>query len=185
MASRRRAAVLLAGLFMGSLSTGLHADDCWLGVAAIMMGSPRRTNLPTEIGPDKNVAWKQKLPGEAGATPIVVGQRVLLTSLKEDKKGVELLCLDRKTGSVMWTQVLSTSNRNARGDEGNSASPSPVSDGKHVWTLTGSGEFACHDLEGKKIWESNIEKEFGDLNIQFGYTSSRCWLTTRSLSRSW
>ncbi|MFO0963980.1 MAG: PQQ-binding-like beta-propeller repeat protein [Gemmataceae bacterium] len=36
-------------------------------------------------------------------------------------------------------------------------SPSPLSDGKHVWVWCGNGVAACYDLEGKRRWITRIE----------------------------
>ena len=40
-------------------------------------------NLATEWSPTQNIAWKLPLPGPAGATPVVWGERVFLTSVND------------------------------------------------------------------------------------------------------
>jgi outer membrane protein assembly factor BamB len=37
-------------------------------------------------------------------------------------------------------------------------SPTPVSDGTHVWVLTGSGVAACYTMEGQKRWARMVDK---------------------------
>lgn len=37
--------------------------------------------------------------------------------------------------------------------------PTPVSDGKHVWVWCGNGIAACYDLEGKRRWITRLETE--------------------------
>jgi outer membrane protein assembly factor BamB len=54
----------------------------------------------------------------------------------------------------------------------NMASPSPVTDGKHVWTMTGSGTLTCLDFAGNQVWQRNIQEEYGDFGLNFGYGSS-------------
>jgi outer membrane protein assembly factor BamB len=54
----------------------------------------------------------------------------------------------------------------------NMASPSPVTDGRHVWVLTGSGWLTCLDFAGKQIWQHELEKEYGELPAAWGYASS-------------
>jgi outer membrane protein assembly factor BamB len=44
--------------------------------------------------------------------------------------------------------------------------PSPVSDGKHVWVWCGNGVAACYDLEGKRQWIRRIPTE------ELSYSSS-------------
>ena len=36
-------------------------------------------------------------------------------------------------------------------------SPSPLSDGKHVWVWCGNGVAACYDLDGKRQWITRVE----------------------------
>jgi outer membrane protein assembly factor BamB len=44
------------------------------------------TRLPAEWGPDKNVAWKTKLPGYGWSSPIVSGDKVFVTTAVSDKQ---------------------------------------------------------------------------------------------------
>lgn len=127
-------------------------------------------NLPTEWSPTKNVAWKLKLPGPAGATPVVWEDRVFLTSVDDD--GRFLLIAVETSGTELWRKTVGQGNKNVRGDEGNSASPSPVTDGKHVWTFWGAGQLACFDFDGNEVWKFNVEERYGKLQIAFGMTST-------------
>src|SRR5713226_1198089 len=36
--------------------------------------------LPTEWGPDKNVAWKQEIPGKGWSSPVILDGRIYLTT---------------------------------------------------------------------------------------------------------
>src|SRR5205823_14257563 len=65
-----------------------------------------------------------------------------------------------------------TGNRIARGDEGNGASASPSTDGKHVYAFVGSGELGCFDFDGKQIWKIDTQERYGKFNIQFGMHST-------------
>jgi outer membrane protein assembly factor BamB len=52
------------------------------------------------------------------------------------------------------------------------SSPSPVTDGKHVWVLTGTGALAAFDMEGNKKWSHNLQEEYGEFGLLWGYASS-------------
>lgn len=132
-------------------------------------GISSETNIPAEWDGTKNVAWKIKLPGPAGATPVVWDDNIFLTSVKGEE--LVLMCIGAD-GQERWQRVVGKGNQDVRGDEGNSASPSPVTDGKYVWTLMGSGDLACFDFSGKEIWKFNVEDRYGKLNLQFGLTST-------------
>ncbi|MGL4463367.1 MAG: PQQ-binding-like beta-propeller repeat protein, partial [Planctomycetia bacterium] len=89
-----------------------------------------------------NVLWRTPLPGAAGSTPIVWGDRLFLTSV--DGENLVLLCLGAGDGKTKWRAVMSTGNKVVRDGEGNSASPSPSTDGKHVWAMMGDGKIGCY-----------------------------------------
>lgn len=148
----------------------VSAEDwpSWRGPSGTGISS--ETNLPTEWSPEKNVAWKLALPGPAGATPVVWGNQIFLTSVND--AGELLLMSVDTSGKLLWQQVVASGNQNARGDEGNSASPSPVTDGRHVWTFMGEGTLACYTVSGEQVWKQNVQDAYGKFSIQFGMSST-------------
>ena len=127
------------------------------------------SNLPVEWGPTKNVSWKLPLPGPAGATPVVWDKRIFLTST--DGSDLILLCISTE-GKELWRRTVSSGNRNVRGDEGNSAAPSPVTDGSYVWATMANGEIGCYDMAGKEIWKASMSRRYGPFIIAFGMVST-------------
>jgi outer membrane protein assembly factor BamB len=123
------------------------------------------TNLPAEWSATKNVAWKTPLPGMGGSTPIVWNDRIFLTS--EDGDDLVLLCLDTK-GKQLWKTKLGGGKKRFRADEGNQASPSPCTDGKHIYAFFGTGDFACCDLQGKIVWKFDAVERYGKFDILHG-----------------
>jgi outer membrane protein assembly factor BamB len=128
-------------------------------------GVSQETNLPTEWGPTKNIAWTLPLPGMGGATPVVWGERIFLTS--EAGKDLVLLCVST-TGKELWRRKVGDSSRAAKGEEGNGASASPSTDGAHVYAFVGSGDFACFDPDGNEVWKFNAQDRYGKFRIGFG-----------------
>ena len=133
-------------------------------------GTTTETQLPVKWSATEGLVWKLKLPGPAGATPVVWNDRIFLTSANEN--GDLLLLAVSTEGKILWERQVGGGDKTVRGDEGNSASPSPVTDGKHVWTFMANGELACFDFDGKEIWHENINDRYGKLDIAFGMTSS-------------
>jgi outer membrane protein assembly factor BamB len=123
------------------------------------------TKLPAEWDATKNLAWKIKLPGMGGSTPIVWKDRIFLTS--EDGADLVLLCLSTQ-GKELWKTKLSSGKQRFRADEGNLASASPCTDGKHVWAFFGNGDFACCNLDGKIVWKFNAQERYGQFDILHG-----------------
>ena len=69
---------------------------------------------PTEFGEKKNLQWKLELPGRGVSSPIVVGDRVLVTCYSGYGMGggdIEqlkrhLVCASRVTGEILWTKTV-------------------------------------------------------------------------------
>ena len=83
---------------------------------------------------------------------------------------IYILCLSRKDGSEQWRYKLGDGNVLWR--KHNSTSPSPVTDGAHVWVVTGNGVVTCLNMDGKPIWTRDIQRDYGDFGLNFGYASS-------------
>lgn len=132
-------------------------------------GVSKETGLPTEWGAEKNVAWKLKMPGMGSSTPAVWGDRIFLTSADGDDLVLQCVGTD---GKQLWKKTVGSGKVRARGDEGNGASASPSTDGKHVWAFVGSGDLGCYDLDGNEVWKFNAQQRYGKFNIQFGMHST-------------
>ncbi|MCH8922712.1 MAG: PQQ-like beta-propeller repeat protein [Planctomycetes bacterium] len=129
----------------------------------------KETGLPTKWSKTDNVVWRTTLPGRGGSTPAIWENRIFLTSV--DGKDLKLMCFDTD-GKKLWANVVSTGNRLVRGDEGDSAAPSPSTDGKHVWAFVTTGDLVCYTVDGKQVWKKNMQDEYGKFKIAFGMTST-------------
>lgn len=165
---------LLAFTLLATLVSVIHAEEWnwpqWRGPAGD--GTSREKGLPTKWSSEDNIAWSVPLPGMGGSTPIIWGDKLFLTTETRDKL-LHLMCFSTRDGKEIWSKPLSTrKSGRARGDEGNSASASPCTDGKYVYVFVGTGEFACFDFDGKEIWKFDTQERYGKFNIQFGISST-------------
>ena len=138
----------------------------WRG--PLMNGVSREANLPLRWSPTENVAWKLPLPARSGSTPIVWGERIFLNVAEGDD--ISLWTVDRNTGQVLWKKRLGGGNQTVR--KHNMSSPSPVTDGKTVWVLTGTGVLKAFDFAGRELWTRDIQKEYGAFGLNHGYGAS-------------
>jgi outer membrane protein assembly factor BamB len=83
---------------------------------------------------------------------------------------VELWRVDRHTGSVIWKRFLSDNDRQLR--KQNMSSPSPVTDGEHVWVMTGTGWLRAFDFDGNEVWARNISDDYWSFGLNWGFASS-------------
>ncbi len=127
-------------------------------------GISSETDVPIQWSQTENVRWRLPLPGEGASTPVVWDDRIFLTSAEE--RALVLMCISTE-GEELWKRTVASGNRSARGDEVNSAAPSPTTDGKHVWAFLGTGDLACYDFEGNPVWHTNLEERYGKFRLGF------------------
>jgi outer membrane protein assembly factor BamB len=163
---RRR---ILVVAFAACLSiTSALADNWpqWRG--PFLNGISSEKNLPTRWSADENVTWKLPLPSWTGATPIIWGEHIFLNIA--DGKDLYLWCVDRTKGEPVWKKQLGSGNTKMR--KQNMSSPSPVTDGKNVWVMTGTGVLKAFDFAGNELWAREIQKDYGRFGLNWGYASS-------------
>lgn len=130
------------------------------------------SGLPVTWSDNENIVWKTALPGPGSSSPIVVGDRVLVTCFTgvadngDPAKMVRhLLCFDRKDGKLLWDQgepaKLPEDYYDGMLREHGYTSSTPVSDGQHVFAFYGKSGVYAYDLEGKKLWHADVGDGLG------------------------
>ena len=150
--------------------------------------APSAKNLVNQWTETDNIIWRVKLPSWSAATPIIWENTIFIISGEEGFSGhteegrasrnspadvhdkIFLLALNRKDGVTRWKRQIAQGNRLFR--KHNGTSPSPVTDGKFVWTTTGSGKIACFKFTGEPVWERDFVSEYGRIGINHGYAST-------------
>ena len=130
-------------------------------------------NIPTNWNATTgvNIRWKTDMPLAGMSSPIVWGNSVFLTGADEASNCV--FRFDADTGKLLWSMILKVAG-GARpappkvGDDTGLSAPTPVTDGRRVYTLFPNGEIAAFDFNGKQIWARNI----GPLENNYGFAAS-------------
>jgi hypothetical protein len=134
-------------------------------------GSSRETNLPVHWSATENVAWRTSIPGVGHSSPIIVGDRVFVTTCLEENNERVLLCLGRTDGKVLWQREVLRSPLEQKNSLNSYASATPCSDGRHVWVSFYQQpriELVCYDLDGNEVWR----KSPGTFSSIHGFCSS-------------
>ncbi len=131
-------------------------------------GTSAEKGVPASWDQTKNVTWKLAMPEVSGSTPVIWGDKIFLNNA--DAGAVSLWCVNRSTGKLEWKQQLAPSDDKVR--KGNMSSPSPVTDGKTVWAMSGNGHVKAFDFTGKELWHRDMWKDFGKFGLNHGYGSS-------------
>jgi outer membrane protein assembly factor BamB len=155
-------------LLLGTALLASPADNWphWRG--PLHNGVSDETNVPLRWGTKENIQWKLALSGRSGSTPIVWRDRIFVNVTDRDR--IELWCVNRRTGQVVWKKFLGGGN--SRRQKHNMSTPSPVTDGESLWVMTGTGLLRRFDFNGNELWVRDIQKDYGAFGIFWGYGSS-------------
>lgn len=124
-------------------------------------GHTSASALPLEWSTEKNVVWKQAVPGLGWSSPVIGGGRVYLTSgLAATDGGTSLraLSLDAATGRILWdTEVFTAAEAPVQPihAKNSPASPTPILEGDRVYVHFGHHGTACLDRDGKILWRNH------------------------------
>jgi outer membrane protein assembly factor BamB len=115
--------------------------------------------LPTRWSTTQNVRWKADIPGEGWSSPVVVGDRVYLTTAvaKEKTHALHALALDAETGVILWNVAVFDDllPRGAKIHGKNShASPTPICEHDRLYVHFGTHGTACLNLQGEILWKT-------------------------------
>lgn len=162
-------AVSLLGLF----SSALLAEDWpgWRGPRGDGTSAEKEVPVQWNAPNGEGVIWSVEIPGEGHSSPIVLGQRVFVTSAVPATEDRLLLCLDRDTGREMWRRTVLTSPLERKHRENSYASSTPATDGRRVFVSFLDGDnamLAAYDLDGKQQWVVQP----GVFHSQHGFSSS-------------
>lgn len=165
---------LSAILILTLAATGAPAD--WPGFRGPKgLATSADRGLPLKWGPNENVFWKAKQPGPGASSPVVVGDRVFVTSwsgyaASADDRGTmekltrHLVCLDRATGKTLWQKDVPAKTPDTDYSkmvrEHGYATHTPVTDGERVYVFFGRTGVYAYDLSGKELWSKEVGKYF-------------------------
>jgi outer membrane protein assembly factor BamB len=162
-----RRVVMIAWLVLAAQGVCLGENwPQWRGPT--MNGVANERQVPVTWTATENVTWKLALPDFSGSTPIIWNDRIFLNVAEGTE--LYLVCVDRNKGAELWRAHLGTGNAKVR--KQNMSSPSPVTDGAHVWVMTGTGILKAFDFAGKEVWARDIQKDYGPFGLNWGYASS-------------
>ena len=129
------------------------------------------TGFPTTF--DQNhVVWKSELVGRGASTPIILGDKVFLTSYsgygesaekpgKLDDLRHHLFCFNRTDGTLLWQRDIKGSLANEERLNPNVlghgfASSTPITDGEKVFVFFGTSGVFAYDVDGEFLWQTDV-----------------------------
>ncbi len=130
--------------------------------------------VPAQWSATENVAWKTELPGPGASSPIIIDDRVYVTSYSGygldreapgDIKNLKrnLTCIDLRSGDVIWSKAVAAELPEDLYDQSGVsshgyASHTPISDGQRIYCFFGKSGVHTFDLNGNKLWNAKVGK---------------------------
>lgn len=171
------AVVCIAVLLLSWARFGWAGDwPGWRGPTGLGYTEEKDLPLTWDAKSGKNILWKAPLlAGRKNAPmsspgwscPIVWRDRVFLTTAiwpkgatnEESKKSIaehHVLCYRAGDGEPLWDTLVPPGKCLVDNHYHGYAVPTPVTDGKHVFVLFGSGVVAALDFDGKIVWREEL-----------------------------
>ena len=137
-------------------------------------GTSTATNVPLAWSETNNLAWKVSLPGRGRSSPVVLDDRIWLTTAIEqgvqrtrigpddmqtaEHVSLQALCLERVDGRILWQTTLFDVDKPDPVHWLNSwATPTPVIEPGRFYCDFGTFGTACLDSEtGKVVWQTRL-----------------------------
>ena len=173
MSIYRRFALLV--MLAASIGASAHAAD-WTrfrgpnGSGVAEMGKPP-TSWSIETG--ENVAWKADLPGRGLSSPIVVGDKVIVTSssgYRQDR--LHVLCFSAADGKKLWERQYWATGRTMTHPSISPAAPTPVAADGKIFAAFSTNDVVCLDLDGQLVWLRGLMLDYPNASNSLGLASS-------------
>lgn len=118
-------------------------------------GTSLETDVPVGWSATSNIVWKAEIPGSGHASPVLWGDRIFIPTALLDVEDRVLLCLERKTGRILWQKTVVHSLLEKKHPLNSYASSTPATDGERVYIAFLDRQemvVAAFDFEGHQKW---------------------------------
>ena len=137
--------------------------------------APETAQPPVRWSESENIVWQTPLPGRGHSSPIVVGDRVYLSTADAAAQTQSVLAFDRRTGKPVWTAEINQGGFPAKIHPKNTHATSTIAcDGERLFETYynhDSAQAAALDLNGKPIWRQTVGP-FKPKLYEYGYGPS-------------
>jgi len=152
-----------AGVRVGDPAVRMIADEGegakywprWRGPSG--QGLASGSEYPDTWSSTQNVLWKTPVPGSGNSSPIVWGDRILLTTAHDGGRRLSLLAYRRSDGRLLWEAAVPTGRTDSGAHYKNGhASATPSTDGERIYVSFGARGLFAFDFNGKIVWQRDL-----------------------------
>jgi outer membrane protein assembly factor BamB len=114
------------------------------------------------------VQWKVAVPGRGNSSPIVWGDRIFLTSARNQGQRLSMHAFARKDGAQLWETDIPQNGVEYPHEKNGYASATAATDGELVYASFGRHGLVAFDFNGKIVWH----RKFGVIDNYHGPAGS-------------
>jgi outer membrane protein assembly factor BamB len=126
----------------------------WRGPSG--QGLATGSGYPDTWSATQNVLWKTPVPGRGNSSPVVWGDRILVTTAYDDGRRLGVVAFRRSDGSRLWESFIPNGRTDSPHYKNGYASATPATDGERVYSYFGSRGLTAFDLNGKLVWHQDL-----------------------------
>lgn len=177
---RRQVTAAVCGVFAVAALAAAPQAGHWLQWRGPFHTGMAVGDAPLRWSNTTGVTWKVPIPGRGHSTPVIVGDRMFLTTAIPTGKGQAptgrlrgggggadsglehrfvVMALDRRSGKTLWehTPIVATPHEGYHRVYGSFASNSPASDGERLFAFFGSRGLYAYSLDGRLLWQKDFD----------------------------
>jgi outer membrane protein assembly factor BamB len=164
----------LSRTFFALLAVSLFCGADWLHFRGTDgSGVAEGEKVPLSWSPADTIAWTVELEGRGLSSPIVIGDRVVITSSSGyGQTRLHVLCFDAKSGDKDWERQFWATGSTICHPKTCMAAPTSASDGERIFAFYSTNDLACLDLEGNLLWFRGLTYDFPNACNSIGMSSS-------------
>jgi outer membrane protein assembly factor BamB len=138
----------------------------WRGPSA--QGLVTEAKYTDTWSPAASFQWKVSVPGRGNSSPVVWGDKVFLTTSRENGRRLSMIAFGRADGRVLWETFIPQDGVEGVHEKNGYASATPATDGERVYASFGRHGLVALDLNGKIAWH----RKFGVIDNYHGPAGS-------------
>lgn len=147
----------------------LVADNwpAWRGPDGL--GNSPDKKIPLKWSKTENIKWQVPLEFLGNSTPVLWGDKILLTQANKGGTVRGLLCFNKADGKELWRHEVKYAKKERNWNESWYCNASPATDGERIFVSYGSAGLYCYDFKGKVLWQ---REDLGEWQHAFGNGAS-------------
>jgi outer membrane protein assembly factor BamB len=138
----------------------------WRGPSA--QGHVAEAKYTDTWSPASRFHWKVAIPGRGNSSPVVWGDRLFLTTARENGRRLSMLAFSRTDGRLLWETFIPQEGVEGVHEKNGYASATPATDGQRVYASFGRHGLVALDLNGRIVWH----RKFGVIDNYHGPAGS-------------